>query len=76
MIAAILEWEPAPLDLTPALERVIRACLAKDPDQRFQIALDVKCNLKWAMEPQRAASVKPMQRSKIALPCGAQHSSA
>jgi serine/threonine protein kinase len=57
VIAAILEREPAPLDLTPPLERVIRACLVKDPDQRFQNAIDVKRDLKWALEPQRAASV-------------------
>jgi eukaryotic-like serine/threonine-protein kinase len=35
VIAAVLEREPAPLDLAPPLERVIRTCLAKDPDRRF-----------------------------------------
>jgi Tol biopolymer transport system component/tRNA A-37 threonylcarbamoyl transferase component Bud32 len=52
VIAAILEREPAPLNLPPPLERVIRTCLAKDPDQRFQNARDLKRTLLWAMEPQ------------------------
>src|SRR5215831_18099233 len=44
LIAAILEREPAPLNIAP-LERVIRTCLAKDPDHRFQNALDLKTAL-------------------------------
>jgi Tol biopolymer transport system component/predicted Ser/Thr protein kinase len=52
VIAAILEREPAPLNLSPPLERVIRTCLAKDPDERIQTARDVKKTLHWAVEPQ------------------------
>jgi serine/threonine protein kinase len=37
VIAAILEREPAPLHLSPPLERVIRTCMAKDPDERIQV---------------------------------------
>jgi eukaryotic-like serine/threonine-protein kinase len=48
VIAAILEREPAPLDVTLPLDRVIRTCLAKDPDQRFQTALDLKRALQWS----------------------------
>jgi serine/threonine protein kinase/dipeptidyl aminopeptidase/acylaminoacyl peptidase len=55
VIAAILEREPAPLDLSPPLERVIRTCLAKDPDHRFQNALDLKRDLSWAVEEPIAA---------------------
>jgi Tol biopolymer transport system component len=58
VIAAILEREPEKLDTTPPLERVIRTCLAKDPEQRFQTALDLKRNLLWALEespPKRPA---------------------
>jgi serine/threonine protein kinase len=36
VIAAILERQPEPLKTTPPLDRVIRICLAKDPDQRIQ----------------------------------------
>jgi len=52
VIAAILEREPAPLHLSPPLERVIRTCMAKDPDERIQTARDVKKALNWAVEPQ------------------------
>src|SRR5260370_13278351 len=50
VIAAILEREPEPLQTTPPLDRVFRTCLAKDPDQRFQTAIDLKRNLMSAME--------------------------
>jgi Tol biopolymer transport system component/predicted Ser/Thr protein kinase len=55
VIAAILEREPSPLDTLLPLDRVIRTCLAKDPDQRFQNALDLKRALSWAMEQQSSA---------------------
>src|SRR5579871_1946482 len=50
VIAAILEREPARLNLTPPLDRVVRTCLAKDPDHRFQTAIDLKRALTWAVE--------------------------
>jgi Tol biopolymer transport system component/tRNA A-37 threonylcarbamoyl transferase component Bud32 len=52
VIAAVLEREPAPLEVAPPLERVVRRVLAKDPEQRFQTARDLKMALEWAMEPQ------------------------
>jgi Tol biopolymer transport system component len=51
VIAAILDREPAPIDVNPALSRVIRKCLAKDPDERFQTARDLKTAISWAAEP-------------------------
>ncbi len=50
VIAAILEREPAPISSVqpaspPALERLVRSCLAKDPDDRWQTAHDVKLQL-------------------------------
>src|SRR5580704_10875108 len=42
VIAAILEREPAQLEVARPLERVIRRSLAKDPDLRFQTARDLK----------------------------------
>jgi Tol biopolymer transport system component/predicted Ser/Thr protein kinase len=56
VIAAILEREPAPLNLAPPLERVVRTCLAKDPNERFQNALDLKRSLTWALEQPVAAT--------------------
>jgi eukaryotic-like serine/threonine-protein kinase len=50
VIAAILDKEPAPLAAPPAIDRVVRACLNKDPAQRFQSALELKRALKWAFE--------------------------
>ena len=55
VIAAIMEREPEPLQTAPPLDRVIRTCLAKDPDERFQTALDLKRNLLWATEGATAA---------------------
>jgi hypothetical protein len=53
--SAILEKEPASLTslkpLTPlALDRTIRSCLAKDPDERWQTARDLSRELKWIGE--------------------------
>ncbi|MGH9521472.1 MAG: protein kinase domain-containing protein [Terriglobales bacterium] len=52
VMSAILEREPEPVTsisaASPAaLDYVIRTCLAKDPDQRFQTAHDVGLQLKW-----------------------------
>jgi serine/threonine protein kinase len=54
--SAILEKEPAPISslkpMTPAtLDRVIRRCLAKAPEDRWQTARDVALELKWIAEP-------------------------
>lgn len=52
LASAILEHEPAPISslqpLTPpALDQVVRTCLAKEPDERFQSAHDLKLHLQW-----------------------------
>ena len=55
LIGSILRDEPvsvseaAPLT-PPALNRVIRTCLAKDPEDRFQTAHDIKLQLQWVAE--------------------------
>src|SRR5438128_9675467 len=56
VIAAILEREPAPLINARPLERVVRRSLAKDPEQRFQTARDLKAALAWTLEPPPAAT--------------------
>jgi serine/threonine protein kinase/roadblock/LC7 domain-containing protein len=62
VIAAIMEREPEPLQTAPPLDRVIRICLAKDPDERFQNALDLKRDLLWAVEGQSASSTPSRSR--------------
>jgi eukaryotic-like serine/threonine-protein kinase len=59
--SAILEDEPQPVSAVlptapPALDRLIGTCLAKNPDERFQSALDVKIELRWVAA---AAAQKP-----------------
>jgi eukaryotic-like serine/threonine-protein kinase len=56
VIAAILDKDPAPMAVPPALERVVRTCLNKDPSQRFQTALELKRALAWAFEQPAIAS--------------------
>src|SRR5712691_5637548 len=49
VIAAIME-RPAPSIATiapPALDRLLQRCLAKDPDDRWQSARDLKADLEW-----------------------------
>jgi serine/threonine protein kinase len=53
--SAILEDDPPPVsaiqpNIGPALNYVISTCLAKDPENRFQSAADVKLQLKWAAQ--------------------------
>ncbi len=55
LIAAILKEEPRPISAMqpmspPALERVVKQCLAKDPDDRWQTAGDLKRALEWTSE--------------------------
>ncbi|HEV2200062.1 MAG TPA: protein kinase, partial [Bryobacteraceae bacterium] len=55
VIAAILEREPPPISSLqpmspPAMDRVVKLCLAKDPDERIQSAHDVKLQLDWIRE--------------------------
>ena len=64
LIAAILEREPAPISgdrpLTPpGLERLVRKCLAKDPDARWQSASDIADELRWLSTGSGGASVSP-----------------
>ena len=51
-ISAIMTAEPEPISVLqaaapPALDRLVRTCLAKDPEDRWQSAHDVARELKW-----------------------------
>ncbi|MFZ0760511.1 MAG: protein kinase, partial [Candidatus Sulfotelmatobacter sp.] len=52
LASSILETDPEPLsalkpNTPPALEHVVTTCLQKNPEDRFQIAHDVKLELQW-----------------------------
>ena len=58
VIAAIME-RPAPSIATiapPALDRLLQRCLAKDPDDRWQSARDLKAELEWIAGAPEAGS--------------------
>jgi serine/threonine-protein kinase len=48
IVAAVLRDEPAPLVTTPELDRIVRRCLAKLPEQRFQTMREVHAALEAA----------------------------
>ena len=59
--SAILEKNPEPISamqpLTPLpFERIVDACLAKNPDDRIQTAHDIKLQLKWIADADAAHS--------------------
>src|SRR5262249_37136778 len=62
VIAGILGRDPTPVVelqplAPPALGRVIRICLAKDPDARFQSSYDLLLQLQWISEGGSAAGL-------------------
>jgi len=73
IVAAVLERVPPPLSMAVpsaprALDRVVKTCLAKDPDERWQSAADLRRELTWIGEersqPQLTASdtARPRRR--------------
>ena len=62
LIAAIIGTQPPPISsiqpmVPPALDRVVKTCLAKDPEDRWQTAHDVMLELKWVAEGGSQAGV-------------------
>jgi len=62
LIAAIIGTYPPPIStiqpmIPPALDRVVKTCLAKDPEDRWQTAHDVMLELKWVAEGGSQAGV-------------------
>jgi serine/threonine protein kinase len=71
VIAAIME-RPAPSIASiapPALDRLLQRCVAKDPDERWQSARDLKAELEWiasAPAPGGAVPAAPKKKSRLA----------
>ena len=72
LMAAIMTAEPDPLlalrpQASPALDHVIKRCLAKDPDDRWQTAHDLLIQLKWVAgmgaKAGRPAAESPLARA-------------
>jgi predicted Ser/Thr protein kinase len=77
LISVILRDEPLPIStiqpMTPlTLERVIRKCLAKDPEDRWQSASDLRSELLWIAESSSqteipgTAAARPVGRPLVA----------
>ena len=69
LIAAIMSAEPPPVSTSrggcpPSLDRVVKKCLAKDPDARWQDAGDLAAELQWVGEQADAAS-PPAARRRV-----------
>src|ERR1700726_4646947 len=85
VMAKILEAEPPSMAslqpmTPPALDRVVKKCLAKEPEKRWQAASDVCDELKWIAEGgSQAASaptatgkgIRASRRQRLALGVGA-----
>ncbi len=77
VVSAILTTDPPPprtLDsqIPAALDWVVRRCLAKDPDDRWQTARDLQAELRWILEGSPAEAAAVPQRPRwigIAIGC-------
>jgi eukaryotic-like serine/threonine-protein kinase len=69
LIAAILQINPPPISslqpMTPrALDRVVKRCIAKEPDERCQSAKDLTDELKWIGEGTSQLTSAPIAAAK------------
>jgi dipeptidyl aminopeptidase/acylaminoacyl peptidase/predicted Ser/Thr protein kinase len=71
LIGAIMTSEPPAIATLvpispPALDRVVRTCLRKDPDDRWQSAHDLGAELRWILEAGSQAGVAaPLSRRRV-----------
>ena len=72
VITNIMSAQPAPVTtalLPTAVERVLRICLEKDPNDRWQTASDLRRELRWAAsasQPEPAATIATTRRWRFA----------
>jgi Tol biopolymer transport system component len=70
LISSIMSSEPASVSTVQpfspaALDRVIRTCLAKDPDKRWQSAGDVARELEWIAQAGPEAAARPSAEGRL-----------
>ena len=76
VIGAILEKDPEPISklnpiVPPALEHVVRTCLAKDPQDRWQSVHDINRELEWIQSSQSESQLTSASaRNQWGLPLG------
>jgi Tol biopolymer transport system component len=66
--AGIVAADPPPLPVSPSLDRIIRSCLEKDPERRWQSAQDVALQLREVVDRDRALASRPGPGRGRALP--------
>ena len=72
LIGAIMHAEPAAISASlpltpPALDRLVKTCLAKEPDDRWQSARDLRRELQWVHDgPIGATVIRPKSRERLA----------
>jgi eukaryotic-like serine/threonine-protein kinase len=72
LIASILDRDPTPISeiqplSPPVLERIVKTCLAKDPDERWQSAHDLMRELEWIRDGISSPAGQPVARRKASL---------
>jgi serine/threonine protein kinase/Tol biopolymer transport system component len=70
LAAAILKEDPPPVSTfatlaPPSLDRVVKRCLAKDPNERWQSARDVGAELEWVLETDASRGWRPSTASGL-----------
>jgi Tol biopolymer transport system component/predicted Ser/Thr protein kinase len=65
LISSIMGSEPPPVSAVapmtpPAFDRIVRKCIAKDPEDRWQSAADLGSELKWISESSQGAPPLPL----------------
>ncbi len=73
LIASILKEQPKPFSelqplAPPSLERLIKTCLEKDPEDRWQSMHDITSELRWIAESSSQTQTVPYVQKKIAKP--------
>jgi Tol biopolymer transport system component len=65
VMAAILKDDPPPISsllpaTPPTLDRLVKKCFAKDPEERWQSAHDLKIELKWILDGHMSPGTAPV----------------